>query len=142
VTAYVDSSAIAKLVLLDESAHEQLAALLAAVGSIVSSRLTYVETRAAIASARRAGRLSSRDHEGAVAAIDALWPTVAVIDLTQAVAREAAEIAETFGLRAGDAVQLASLRRLGQDVPLLIAWDVRLRAAAVASGYDVYPPEA
>ena len=48
---------------------------------------------------------------------------------------------EAIGLRAGDAIQFATLRSIGvPDMPI-VAWDVRLRAAAQASGHPCYPLE-
>lgn len=51
----------------------------------------------------------------------------------------AGAFAETFGLRAGDAVQLASILELDLDTTVIVAWDVQLRAAAHAAGMAVYP---
>ena len=141
MTAYLDSSAVVKLVLADEGAREELLSIVHAEGSLVTSRLTYVETRAAIASARRSGRLSRVGHATAIAEFDTIWPTLVVVDLTEAVASDAASVAEAYGLRAGDAIQLASLRDLDEKAVPMIVWDVRLRAAARAEGYRLYPFE-
>jgi uncharacterized protein len=139
LTAYLDASALAKLLLADEGDRAELLAVLDAAGTIATSRLTYVETRAAIAGARRSGRMSAGSHDVAVAEFEAVWQTLTVVDLTQAIAEDAGLVAETFGLRAGDAIQFASLRYLSAgDVPM-IAWDARLRAAVLASGYACYP---
>lgn len=139
MTVYLDSSALVKLVLVDEEPQEELAAMLDVAGPVATSRLTYVETRAAIAGACRVGRLTADGHDRAVEAFESIWEGIAVIDLTQSVAKDAGVVAETFGLRAGDAIQLASIRRLHSDTVPMIAWDTRLRAAATASGYRCYP---
>lgn len=54
--------------------------------------------------------------------------------------RDAGVVADMYGLRAGDAIQFASLRRFSPGLVPMIAWDTRLRAAALASGYPIYPP--
>jgi predicted nucleic acid-binding protein len=81
------------------------------------------------------------DYDPILTEFEASWRTFEVIDITPSLARDAGEVADTFGLRAADAIQLATLRSIGAtDLPML-AWDKRLRAAAQASGYPIYPPE-
>jgi len=141
MTAYLDTSAVVKLYVHDEGATLDLASVLEAFGSVTTSRLTFVETRAALAAARRAGRLTPQRHDAAVADLTGMWITFNIIDLSQEVAEDAGEVAETFGLRAADAVQLASLRALAVKSIPLVAWDVRLRNAALANGFACFPPE-
>jgi len=140
VTTYLDSSATAKLFLDEEGAEHVRLALNASI-RVVSSRLTYVETACALAAARRAGRLSRGQHVQALTDFDAVWSAVDVIELNSDTARAAAEAADTFGLRAGDAIQLASVRQLVAEGTVFVAWDGRLRAAALSSGIACYPPE-
>jgi len=141
LTAYIDSSAAVKLFLGDEGLSSELRAALEVAGKVTTSRLTYVEIRAALAAARRARRMAPAEHDEAVAELDLVWQTFFVVDVTQRIAEDAGTVAETFGLRAGDAIQFASLR--GMDAPgvPMIAWDERLRAAAQASGFSCYPLE-
>jgi len=141
MTAYLDSSAAVRIFLDDEGDDFDLDVILAAFGSVTTSRLTFVETRAALAAARRDGRLAATTYDDAILEFDRMWRTFYVVDLSSDVALDAGEVAETFGLRAGDAVQLASLRALGFVSAPLIAWDARLRAAATASGFACYPHE-
>ncbi len=141
MTAYVDASAVVKLYVDDEGSGFELAPVSAAFDSLTTSRLTYVETTAALAAMRRAGRLSPARHAVAQGEFAVLWATFTVIDISHDVAHDAGEVAETFGLRAGDAIHLASLRALGAPAVPLVAWDTRLRQAAVANGYACYPPE-
>ncbi len=141
MTAYLDTSAVVKLYVHDEGAALDLATVLDSFESVTTSRLTFVETRAALAAARRAGRLTPERHEAAVNDLSGMWTTFNIIDLSQDVAHDAGEVAETFGLRAGDAVQLASLRALAVASVPLVAWDVRLRRAAIANGFACYPAE-
>jgi len=141
LTAYLDSSAAVKLLLADEGVDPEIRVALDTLGPLTTSRLTYVEIRSALAAARRSGRLRGPDYEPAVFQFEAAWSTFDVIEISPVVARDAGEVAETFGLRAGDAIQFATLRSIGvADMPI-VAWDVRLRAAAQASGHPCYPPE-
>jgi uncharacterized protein len=140
MTAYLDTSALAKVYVHDEGTTLDLMGIIESFGSVTTSRLTFVETRAALAAARRAGRLTARGHDAAVDDLVAVWTTtIHIIDLSQEVAMDAGEVAETFGLRAADAIHLASLRALDASAVPLVAWDVRLRTAALANGFACYP---
>jgi len=141
MTAYLDTSAVVKLYVHDEGVALDLATVLDSFESVTTSRLTFVEARAALAAARRAGRLTPERHETAVSDLSGMWTTFNIIDLSQDVAHDAGEVAETFGLREGDAVQLASLRALAVASVPLVAWDVRLRQVAIANGFACYPAE-
>ena len=142
VDAYLDSSATVKLFLDDEGDDHDVRLVIGASGVVVTSRLTFVETAAALAAARRSGRISADDHGLAMADFDLTWAAMEIVEITDQVARDAAEVADTFGLRAGDAIQLASVRRIATASTVLIAWDGRLRDAAIASGIACYPPAA
>ena len=137
--AYLDSSAIVKSYLLHEAGHDELESIFDSPVELAASRLTYVEVRAALAAARRAGRLTTFEHDRAVESFDVEWRSYAVVELDEPVGKRAGAIAEGFGLRAGDAVQLASILELDRDTTLIVAWDVQLRAAAQAAGVAVYP---
>ena len=60
MTAYLDSSAAFKLFVEDEGDREDPWQALSMFGLTLTNRLTYVETRAALAAARRGGRVSRR----------------------------------------------------------------------------------
>ncbi len=70
------------------------------------------------------------------------WATYEVIELTRVLSDRAGVVAETFGLRAGDAIQLASVLELDPEETVLVAWDSRLRMAARAAGVASLPPDA
>lgn len=140
--AYLDSSAIVRQYLADELASSDLAAIAGETRSLVTSRLSYVEVRAALAAARRATRLAPGQHDQAVASFEIAWATYEVIELTRVLSERAGVVAETFGLRAGDAIQLASVLELDPEETVLVAWDSRLRMAARAAGVASLPPDA
>jgi predicted nucleic acid-binding protein len=138
---YLDSSAVVKLFLDDEGGGESLRLAIGGSGVFVTSRLTLVETAAALAAARRSGRLSATEHASALASFRHVWAAMEVVELTAELADDAAEAADSFSLRAGDAVQFASVRHIGAVGTVLVAWDARLRAAALANGIACYPLE-
>lgn len=137
--AYLDSSAILKTYLLHETGGDALDGIVETPVDLVVSRFTYVEVRAALAAARRAGRLTAFEYDRAVDSFDVAWRGFAIVELDEPVGRRAGAIAEAFGLRAGDAVQLASVLELDRDTTVIVAWDIQLRTAAHAAGVAVYP---
>ena len=58
---YLDTSALVKLLLRDEEDTDVIGSLVAAMDMTFTSRIAYPEGRAALAAARRAGRLTPRD---------------------------------------------------------------------------------
>ncbi|MEO5834434.1 MAG: type II toxin-antitoxin system VapC family toxin, partial [Nakamurella sp.] len=87
--------------------------------TVVAVRLAYVEVAAAVARARRSGRLSELDHRRSVQALDLLWSQIDVVEIDDPLIRRAAELAELLGLRGYDAVHCAAAERL--DDPSLVA---------------------
>ena len=69
--------------------------------------------------------------------LESLWEQIVVVELDGALALSAGELAEAHGLRAGDAVQLASA--LLSRAPVLATWDAELRCAALEAGLAVAP---
>ncbi|HET7026360.1 MAG TPA: type II toxin-antitoxin system VapC family toxin [Candidatus Limnocylindrales bacterium] len=137
--AYFDTSAYVKLFLDEPDGHTSARAWVTS-DAVSTARLTYVESRAAVAAARRAARLDAIRHDAIVRLLDDAWQELVVVDLDENRMKAAGDLAESYGLRAGDAVQLASALALGPEV-VLVAFDARLRAAGRAAGLPVYPPE-
>ena len=104
-----------------------------------SSVLAYPEARAALAAARRAGRLTARAHDRAVAELEALDAELMIVGVKEALARRAGELADERALRGYDAVHLASALALGPDETILATWDRDLSNAAAGAGLAVAP---
>ena len=127
-TAYLDSSAIVKL-LLDEPGSTALRAWLPREWRHVSSALVRTEVA-------RAARRSSTD------ALDRVMPILARIDLigiddsllTRAGAMQPAQ------LRSLDAIHLAAALSLEDDLGALVTYDLRMVEAARANGIPVVTP--
>lgn len=122
-----------------EDGSELVAELWDSAHPVASSLLAYPEGRAALAAARRVGRLTAVGHRKAVEDLDATCAELLVVGIDEDLARRAGELADGLGLRGYDAVHLASALALG-PATTLITWDVDLSGAAHESGLAVAPP--
>lgn len=134
-----DASALVKL-LVDEEGREHAVAIWDAADTVFASRLAYPEARAALSRAERRGRFGAARHRTAKRALEEIWARIDVVELSNPVARSAGEVAEAFGIRAGDAVHLSSALLLADDDLLLATWDRDLGRAARQAGLEVVPP--
>ena len=98
--------------------------------SIAINRLLYPEGRAALAAARRARRLTARDHSLAKQALEDLWRQADVVEITALVAGSAGDLAERHGLRGYDSVHLAAALAVAADVMVCADGDLLGAAAA------------
>jgi hypothetical protein len=136
---YFDSSAFVKL-LIPEQGTDEARRLYAAATQVFSSRLLVPEASAALARARRTGRLTARASSSALAASRALLRAVSPLEVVPAIADAAARLAEAHGLRAYDAVHLASYQRMESATSVLVAADGELVRAAVRLGHALAVP--
>jgi uncharacterized protein len=136
VIAYFDTSAVVPL-LIAEPGSARAASLWDGADRVVSVRLIYPETRAALAQAQRLGRLTARQLRDAVTAFDSLFEQIDLVDVDDALARRAGELAEVRQLRAYDAVHLAAADRVHDPNVVVIAGDGALLDAAAAEGMTV-----
>ncbi len=126
--AYLDTSALAKLVMTEPESGALERAVLEYSG-LVSSWLTSTELRRA---ARRAYR---RD----VAQVDEALGTVVLMEMTPALLDAAGEL-EPADLRTLDAIHLASALSMDDSSLEFITYDARLAAAARRHGLTVRSP--
>lgn len=134
---YVETSALLR-VLLDGD--EGLQAAVSGEG-LVTSALTFVEASRAIVRARRERRLdarSAREAERQLAAFERACDTVAMNDEVLRRAREAFPVEPVRSL---DAIHLASVRVLDDELGgvEVVSCDDRVRQNAVALGFVVIP---
>lgn len=99
--------------------------------------LLYPEARAAVGRAHRAGRITPHRQREAHAQVDRLWLGLERLDVTSSIARRAGDLAEVHGLRAYDAVHLASALTVADDDLAVVSADRRLLDAAAALGLNV-----
>jgi uncharacterized protein len=136
VIAYLDTSAVVPL-LIAEPGSARAASLWDGADRVVSVRLLYPETRAALAQAERLGRLTARQLRDAVTAFDSLFEEIDLVEVDEAVARHAGELAEGHRLRGNDAVHLAAAHRVRDPDVVVVAGDNALLDAALAEGMAI-----
>ncbi|HEY7100632.1 MAG TPA: type II toxin-antitoxin system VapC family toxin [Mycobacteriales bacterium] len=101
---------------------------------VAAARLLYVETAAALARARRLGRLGPRQHRASVAGLDDLWQDFRVLDVDDALVVRAAELADRCALRGYDAVHCASAERIDAPDLVVASGDKEVLAACADLG--------
>ena len=144
MTHFADSSALVKLYA-DEPGHQQVRELT----HLVVAQLARVEVPSAVWRKQRLGELDPDAARVLTAAFEADWfgsvgeaPRFVAVATTAALLDEAARLCAVHGLRAYDAVQLASAAGARTAVPecgTFVAFDHRLRDAAAAEGFDLVP---
>ena len=134
---YVDTSTLIKL-LIDEVGTTEAGLIWDEPDVLVSSRVGHVEARAALAAARRQGRISAVVFRAAVEGLEVLWSQVSVVEIDEDLMRLAGDLAVAHSLRGSDAVHLAAAHLVGADV--FSSADRRLCEAASSSGFHVANP--
>ena len=102
---------------------------------VATSLIAYVEARAAFA--RHRPQFSASDYRRIVAEFDGDWDRYLRIDVNPGLTRIASTLAERHGLRAYDAIHLASALEAGQrlgSLPRFACWDRALNVAAAREG--------
>ena len=84
-------------------------------------------------------RAVSRNAEGAVEKAFAVLDETDLLDVDESILRSAAMIGDP-ALRSLDAIHLASVRALAEDVEALVTYDDRLGRAAAELGFTVASP--
>lgn len=102
--------------------------------AVVSSRLIFVETAAALAQAERVAQLTTSAHAACLAELEPLWSETTVVDVDDVLVHRAAEIARQFALRGYDAVHCASAEQVSDDDLVAASGDRSLLAAWVDLG--------
>jgi hypothetical protein len=82
----------------------------------LTARISYAEVRAAFARARRERLLSAADLRALTRTFDEDWARYSIIEVSDAVVRQAASLSERHALRGYDAVQLAAALSVGQAI--------------------------
>ncbi len=137
-TAYFDSNAFVKLVI-EEEGSALAESLWDASTEVASSLLAYPEVRAALSAAHRAGRITASQLVEVEDEWEMYWSNVRPIDLTDLLARIAAQECRAHGLGGADGVHLASALAVREAGVLVVTWDKRLSGGATAAGLLVAP---
>ena len=134
----LDTSALVKL-LVDEVGSDLVVRVWDGADVRVTSRLAVAEVAAALHAARRAERLTGRELRVATTAWDQYLPALRFLEVTPALAAQAADLTATHALGGADAVHLAGVLSMRSASPVLAVWDKRLHAGALAVGVRTLP---
>lgn len=127
---YLDTSALVKLYVLEQHS-EQVQAWVDESAQLGTSAITYVEAHAAFAMAERLGRIDALSAIKQKFQQD--WPQLTHVLITDQILVRAADLAEGFGLRAYDSLQLAAadkLFRIQAPTFKFVSFDQKLNQAA------------
>lgn len=130
---YVDTSALAKLYLI-EAGSERMIERTRAAAAVASSTLAWPECLASFARRRREGTISADEHRALREQFVSDWSNVATIDLDGRVLEIADRLLLAHALRGADAAHLASALFLSeQGLPVEFACSDRTLLAAARS---------
>ena len=133
---YFDPSVLLKLLVDDEVGADATQRLWLESDFVVCAEIGYAEARAALASARRGGRLDADGLSTAKVELITLWAQVDVVPVTTELVVIAGDLAEAEGLRGYDAVHLAAA--LASQANVVATADAQLLAAAHRRRLDVF----
>lgn len=137
--AYLDTSAILKLLIRSERGVGEIHEIVGAAEALLTSRVAHPESRAALAAARRSGRLTRARYARARERSARILEQIGVVELTAPLANLAGDVAERYGLRALDAIHLASALAGDAGDTVMVTWDRKLGAAAREAGLNLAP---
>ena len=137
-TTYFDASAVVKI-LLREADAGPARELWRSASRRSTSVVAFVEARAAIAAAHRDGRLTVALALDRRAELDRRWEELEPVGLDDEILQLAGSIADDEGLRALDAIHLATALYVADARTLFVTWDRRLAGAASRLGLAVAP---
>ena len=143
MTLYLDTSALVKLYVAERGS-VTVRTWVDDARRIVTACITYAEARAALARGRRLGTLGPADLRQATAELDADWQGYGPVDVHEALALRAGQLAQQHGLRGYDAVHLAAALAARPDVGdyLFASFDEPLNTAASREGLRLAPHDA
>jgi len=139
VIGYLDTSAFVPL-LVAEPTSPACRRFWDDADAVVSTRLLYVETAAAVAQARWLERLTDEQHDEALALLERLWSEIDVAEVDEAVVRRAAVLARRFALRGYDAVHCAAAEQVDDEDVVAASGDQRLLSAWGELGMATFDP--
>jgi predicted nucleic acid-binding protein len=137
VITYVDTSTLLKLVI-DEDGSERAGLIWNGADVLASASMLVVEARATLAAAERAGRLTAAQHQEAKAALATLVADLTLVELTENLIEQAADLAEEEALRGYGAVHLAAALTI--EATVMTSADAVLCDSAERRGLHVANP--
>ncbi|MGI9863080.1 type II toxin-antitoxin system VapC family toxin [Moorella naiadis] len=141
--AYLDTSALVKLYVFEEGT-PRVKELVANSLMVATCKIAYAEARAALARGHRENALNDELYTGAVVALKDDWRNYFTIEVSDTLIEQAGELAAEHQLRGFDAVHLAAVLILKQQVKeniTVACWDKRLWQALQAKAFTLLPEE-
>lgn len=138
---FAETSSIVKLYLV-EADSDIVAELVTAAAEVSATWAVYVEVRAALAAANRAGRFTASRYGAALTVFEADWRRYFRMPVTASIIVAAGALAELHGLRGYNAIHLASAIRLqsvSKEPVQVVTHDRELRAAVLGAGLELLP---
>ncbi len=132
---YLDTSALVPL-LIDEPASPICERLWDDADDVVSVRIAYVEAAAAIAQARRLGRLTGSQQRAVVALLDETWDQLQLVEVDEPLVHRAGTLADLHRLRGYDATHCAGAESISDSEVVAASGDRQLLAAWHALGLN------
>jgi uncharacterized protein len=126
--AYLDTSALVPL-LIDEPASPICERLWDDADDVVSLRIAYVEAAAAIAQARRLGRLTRPQQRDAVTLLGEKWVQLLIVEVDETLVHRAGVLADAQSLRGYDATHCAGAESINDADVVAASGDRQLLAA-------------
>ena len=136
---YLDTSSIVKLYV-EEVWSAEVRRTVEAVQVVATSRIAYVEARAAFAGKLREHGLTIKEYRRIIQDLDQDWGSYFIVDVSDTLVKLAGLFAEKHALRGFDAIHLASgvvLRKQAGRAVTFYCFDDRLTLAARNEGLKV-----
>ena len=133
---FCDTSALVKLYIA-EMGSDVVARRVVESEAVAVCRIAWAEAHAALSRRAREVPMDVRTIDLAKAALAEDWTKFVILDVSQQLVEQAGDYADTFALRAYDAVQLAAaseMARITQSPVVFASFDARLNKAAKTLG--------
>jgi predicted nucleic acid-binding protein len=114
MTLYLDTSSLFKLYV-EEAGSDEVRQNLSEASAGATSLISYAEARAAFARVRRLGNITAAGWRLAKRDFESDWSIFVIVPPSEAICRSAGDLAERYGLRGFDGIQLASFLHLASD---------------------------
>jgi predicted nucleic acid-binding protein len=137
---YADTSALVKRLIKEDGA-DLVEQVWDTAERVISSDLIYPEARAALAAARRAGRLDDDGLRRATCRLERMYDDIEMVQTDLEVGGLAGGLAERYALRGSDAIHLAAALSIDAPRVVVTTWDRRLARASADNGLAVVPRE-
>lgn len=139
---FCDTSALMKVFAYEEHS-EAMCRWMDRADACIVSRITWAEMCAAFGLKRRTLQLTESEATIGLDRLHQEWQNYALVEVNARLVNDAGNLAQRFGLRAYDSVQLASAQHALDQVGAAFTFccfDKKLTAAAVALGIPIAQP--